>query len=155
MSETVAVRQAALLLHGLEPAVQRAVLAKLAKADAERLRSLLSELAEMGVSPALGRRLNGSAIAANGASPEKKVEQLGAETIIVAVEDLAPVTIAQLVRAREWPWKAQVLALLPEPVCTAVGQALLQELPALPPAAVHRLCERLWDRVERRIGWTP
>src|SRR5678815_490175 len=80
MSETVAVRQAALLLHGLPSDVRRAVLAKLDTADADRLQRMLSELADMGVSPLLGRQLNASLASAPHASPEQRLEHLtGAE----------------------------------------------------------------------------
>jgi hypothetical protein len=149
MSETVAARQAALLVHGLAAAAQRAVLAKLAKADAERLKPLLAELANMGVSPTLGRQLNASVTAASGSSPEQRLEQLTADAIADALGGCAAITIAQFMRAREWPWKAHALARLPEPLRGSVSECLQRELPMLPPAAVRRLCERLCERIER------
>ena len=149
MSETVAARQAALLLHGLAPAVQRAVLAQLAKTDAERLAPLLSELEAMGVSPSLGRRLNASVTVAGGSSPESKVEQLTADAVVDALDGSAPITIAQLMRSRDWSWKPQALACLPESTRGAVAEYLRRDLPALPPAVLRRLCERMCERVER------
>lgn len=151
MSESAAARQAALLLHGLEPAVRRAVLAKLDKADADRLQPLLSELETMGVSPALGRRLNASVTTSSSSSPEQAVEQLSPDIVVDALRGCAPVAIAHFVRARDWPWKSQVLARFSEPTRGAVADALRRDLPALPPAVVRRLCERLCERA----GWTP
>jgi hypothetical protein len=149
MSEPIAVRQAALLLHGLTPAVRRAVLAKLDGADADRLQRLLSELAEMGVSPSLGRRLNATLASPADSSPEQKAARLNGDAVADALGACAPVTIAQLLRSREWPWKSQALARLSEGVRAAVVECMRRELPALGPAAVRRLCERVCKDVER------
>jgi hypothetical protein len=145
MSEPLAVRQAALLLHGLAPGVRGAVLARLGRSDTERLQPLLSELAEMGVSPALGRRLN----AASEVSSEQRLEQLTGAVVAHAVSACAPVTVAHLFRSREWPWRPAALACLPDAVRVPVLECLRRELPPLGPAAMRRLCERVCEHIDR------
>ena len=149
MSEPLAVRQAALLLHGLAPGVRGAVLARLGRSDAERLQPLLSELAEMGVSPALGRRMHAAIAPAAEVSAEQRLEQLTGLEVAHAVSACAPVTVAHLFRSREWPWKAAALACLPDAVHVPVLECLRRELPPLGPAVMRRLCERVWEHIDR------
>lgn len=154
-SETMQARQAALLLHGLPPAARRQVIAKLDAHETTRLEPLLDELAGLGVSPAVGLELQ--AVASQPAAPtpaapianvreltpRERVEQLNADDVARCLQACSHATAAQLLRAGNWPWKAQVLGLIPEPRRARVLDNVRRESPTLPPAVLSLLCERL------------
>src|SRR5262245_32492675 len=111
-------REAALLLHGLKPATQRRALDGLRTHEAERLQPLLDELVRLGVSPALAHQLQAlgtpAACAARELPALERVATLTATDVERVLRDCAPVTIAHLLLAREWPWQQQLLDCMPE-----------------------------------------
>src|SRR5262245_26717617 len=112
-SETMQARQAALLLHGLPLPTREQVLAKLDAHEAARLKPLLAELLGLGVAPEMGRQLQ--SVATPRPAAPTSVEQLNAYDVAHCLQECSPATAAQLLRMRDWPWKAQVLGLIPEP----------------------------------------
>jgi hypothetical protein len=154
--EALCVRRAALLLHGLPEQARGRVLAKLSAGEAARLRPLLRELTELGVSPALSRELQETAIAMapppRAASARKRVESLGAADVTTALEACAPVTIAALLRISEWSWKPQFLEACGELRRAELRRHLQDDAPAVSPAVAEALCARLCQ--ETGAPWT-
>lgn len=156
-SETMQARQAALLLHGLPPAVRGEVLAKLDSREAARLEPLLEELVGLGVSSLMGQQLQqamasslpvapapaAASSPASEPSARERVDRLGGDEVARCLQACSPVTIAQLLRAGNWSWKAQVLGLIPEPRRTRVLDHVRRESPALAPAVLALLYERV------------
>lgn len=150
--ETMQARQAALLLHGLPRAVRQQVLAKLDVAESARLKPLLDELTELGVSQMLGLQLQhlasppptAPASTARELTPHERVERLNAEDVARCFQSCAAVTVAQLLRARTWPWREKVLDLMPEGRRAEVLEHTRRsEFPSLAPAALAFLYELL------------
>jgi hypothetical protein len=154
--ETIQARQAALMLHALPADVRQRVMSKLDAAEAARLLPLLDELGDLGVSQSLGDRLQRVILPADtGTSTQAssttvadlavygQVARLEADVVAKCLESCAPVTVAQLLRARDWPWKTQVLELMAESRRAAVHEWLRNRSVELAPAAVKALCERL------------
>ena len=161
-SETVQARQAALLLHGLPSAVREQVIAKLDTREATRVKPLLDELVGLGVSPAMGRQLQ-TAAATQAATPgaaasgvpvreltaRERLEQLNADDVARALQSCSTSTVAQLLRAQTWSWKAQLLGLIPEPRRARVLEGLRRESPGVAPAVLELLCERVLQEAAR------
>jgi len=153
--ETPQARRAALLLHSLPVGERRKVLTRLTATESAMLTALLDELKELGVSPSLGRRLQAEAQAPRGESqghqpgsqapqPEAAAEQaqpaLNPQQIARLLETCDALTVAQLLRARSWPWEAQVL----ESMASARKSEVLSmrsELVPLGPSAQRALCD--------------
>ena len=146
--ETLHARKAALLLHSLPALARRQVISKLDAAQATRLQPLLDELNELGISCTLGHQLDNlassSADEANGPlSAQQQAMLLTAEDVARCLDACAPTTVAQLLRAAEWPWKEQVLDRMRDTRRTKILDNLRRDLPPLSPMVLHALCERL------------
>ena len=149
--ETAKARRAALLLHGLSAGSRRRVLAKLAPAEADRVKPILHELRRLGVSGAVGRQLEQLSSFPNAplssgrrdSTVPERVASLAAADVLRCLERCAPATVAQLLRAGGWPWKQQVIDLMSEPRRTDVLGHLRRESAPLSPAFLEGLCERL------------
>lgn len=153
--ETTQARRAALLLHALSPAIRRQVAGRLDAAESARLQPLLDELVKLGVSQSLGEKLQyltspmatSSPMPVSMAAVDKltvqKAARLTAEDVVKCLQSCAPATAARLLHAHDWPWKAQVLELMPEARraevldCTFVRSELA---PAVLEALSERLC---------------
>jgi hypothetical protein len=165
--ETIQARQAALLLHALPPDVQKRVVAKLDVAESARLQPLLDELVALGVSQSLGERLQrvllpAQTSASTPVSPATvaelavhgQVARLDARVIVQCLQGCAPVTVAQLLRSRDWPWKADVLELMPEARRAEMLELMSNQSTELAPAVLQAMCERLCRRAAHLIAPT-
>jgi hypothetical protein len=143
------VRQAALLLHGLPPAVRRKVVARLDVSESSVLQPLLVELAELGVPVSLGRQLQQLATptarepGVDASTAQELVERLSPQDVVARLAPCAPMTAAMLLRARDWPWKTQALQSMPDARRVAVLTCMRSDLAPLAPAVFQALCERL------------
>ena len=152
-TDTVQARKAALLLHGLPMTARRQVIAKLAAAETERLRPLLDELAALGVPQSMSRELRKltsltqrdlSLSAATVPTLQQQVERLKAEDVVRCLQPCAAITAALLLRARAWPWQAQVLGLMPAARRAEVLDCMRNETVVLASAVLNALCTRLF-----------
>jgi hypothetical protein len=149
--ETMRTRQAALLLHGMEPMEQQKVLAKLDVAESSRLIPLLAELAELGLPPARAQEVHRLVMGTvpertadvGSQTPLERAGRLSAEEVVLALESCAPATAAQLLRASEWAWKASVLGRMSEAQRVEMLERMRKDSLPLAPAALRALCERL------------
>jgi len=160
-AETLQARRAALLLHGLSPPQRRLVMAKLGAAETSRLEPMLGELARLGIprelalgAESLAAPARASDVPAKESAPRElstveRAAQLDAASVLRALETCAPDTIGHFLRSYAWPWKAQVLELLPEPRHTRALDNAQAQLPPLAPAALTFLCARLCLEAER------
>jgi len=151
--DTMQARQAALLVYGLPAEARQQVIAKLSIAESSRLQRLLSELADLGVSPSVGRRLHRLASLPSSPAPtltmQQKLEQFGAEEVAHCLESYGPATAAQLLRAGSELWRNRVLDYLSFACRTKVIEHLRRESPPLAPAVRCILGERLSAQVAR------
>lgn len=153
--ETVNARQAALLLHGLEPATRKAVLARLGPAETAAVVPLLDELVELGVPMALGERFsaNIAAAAANADAARSKltakerVARMRPDGVAWCLQHCALVTAAVVIHAADWPWRDETLEQMPESRRFAVLTAVRSKPPRFTPAALEALCACLCARV--------
>ena len=164
-SETLPARQAALLLHGLPADARGRVLARLSERETARLKPLLSELAELGLSPTVGSTLapslnrelqqitpSSAVPAAHGTSARQRAELLSSAEVAGALEACAPVTMAAVLGISAWPWKQEVLESCAELRRAEIRMHLRGDVPALSPAVAEALCERLCQEVAG--SWT-
>jgi hypothetical protein len=153
--ETVNARQAALLLHGLEPATRKAVLARLGPAETAAVMPLLDELVELGVPMALGERLHANiAVSATNAEAAKskltakeRVARMRPDELAWCLQQCAVITVAVLIHATEWPWRDAALDRMPESRRCALATVVRGKVPRLTAAALEALCECLCARV--------
>ena len=149
--ETMQARQAALLLHGMQPTERQKVIARLDTAESSRLIPLLAELTELGLPPARAEDVHRLVMDTapeqtteeRGQTPLERAGRLSAEEVVLALESCAPATASQLLSAGEWAWKASVLDRMSEPSRAAVLECLRKDPPSLAPAALQALCARL------------
>ncbi|MEO8152130.1 MAG: hypothetical protein ABI605_03595 [Rhizobacter sp.] len=149
--DSMQARQAALLLHGLPAAARRQVIARLDLAERLRLSPLLAELSELGVSQSLGHQLQlalpaqppEATVNARALTAQEQVERLTADDVLRCLLPCAAATVAHLLRASAWPWKADVLATLPQPLRGDVIECLRSDSTQLAPAVLTFFCERL------------
>jgi hypothetical protein len=191
--ETMRARRAALLLHGMQPTEQQKVIARLDAAESSRLIPLLAELTELGLPPARAEEVHrlvmdtapGQTTDERGQTPLERAGRLNAEEVALALDSCAPATVARLLGAGEWAWKASVLGRMSEAPRAAVLEYLRKDLPPLAPMALQALCARLCTqaaqlpspfeglraetrrigraaeragvgaRLRRLVGWTP
>jgi len=152
--ETPQARRAALLLHSLAVGERRRVLTRLTAGESAMLAPLLDELKELGVSPSLGRQLQAESHAAQreAAAGQTQAAQtrlaLNPQQIADLLESCDALTVAQLLRARSWPWEAQVLEALPATRRSEV-LSMSSELASLGPAAQSALCECFEQRMSQ------
>lgn len=152
-------RQSALLLHGLSPADQRWVLARVDAADAAVLRAHLRELRELGI-PADPALAPSAAPAAPGADPHAAVvARASSAGMQLALGEESAWLVAQVLALRDWPWRAAFLDGLTEERRAAVTAAAPAALaPRAAAALLSALAARLagstsssvWDRLRRR-----
>ena len=154
--ESMQARQAALLLHGLPAAARRQVIARLDLAERARLSPLLAELSELGLSQSLGHQLQlalptqapGPTPAAPALTVQERVERLRAEDVLRGLQPCAPSTVAHLLRESAWPWKADVMTAMPQPLRGDVIECLRSSSTPLAPAVLAFFCERLCHQAE-------
>lgn len=158
-SETLPARQAALLLHGLQPALRSQVIARLDAAEASRIEPLLQELAELGVPRSLGRQaslpLPAAATDLREPTAQEMAAQLEPDIVERCLQRCAIATVACLLRAADWPWKAQVLDRMPESRRFAVLMCLRDEATSPSPAVLRTLCARLCAQAEQLSANAP
>lgn len=150
-------RRAALLLHTLPVATRQRVMAKLDEVEAKRLKPLLKELAQLGVPRALGEQLqqltspapSGSALPARALAAPQRLESLSGADVVRALNTCAAVTAGHLLRARQWPWQQDVLDRSSELRRAELLRHIRSDYPALAPAVLTLLCERVCLEVER------
>jgi hypothetical protein len=145
--ETVQARRAALLLHSLSASARSEVIARLSDAESARLRPLLNEIECIGLSPSFAADLHEVPLPAAplpaGVTLYEQVERLSAEQVASRVANCTPATIAHLLHAAEWPWKAQLLGLLSDARRVEVQARLRRSTTTLAPAALEVLYERV------------
>jgi hypothetical protein len=145
--DTVAARQAALLVHGLDAAARGQVLGRLDASQAARLGVLLEELDGLGWSRGRGpgpAPVRAGARAAPAAlAPQDRVARLRAEDVARALAGCSTWTVARLLSVREWPWRAQVLERLAPARRHEVRDALRAGAAPVPPGLAAALCECL------------
>jgi hypothetical protein len=152
-------RQSALLLHGLDPADRRWVLARVDPADAAVLRTHLRELRDLGI-PADPALAPSAAPGADGHAAA--VARTSAAGVHLALGEEPAWIVAQLLDLRDWPWSAAFLAGLTEERRAAVARAAPAPLAphaaaALLAAVAARLAgdgpaaaPSVWDKLRRR-----
>jgi hypothetical protein len=151
--ETPEARRAALLLHSLAVGERRRVFSRLTAAESAMLAPLLDELKELGVSPSLGRQLQAEAqVPQPEAAAEQTPATLNPQQIAHLLESCDALTVAQLLRAKSWPWEAQVLeSILPARKFAVMG--MMSEVAPLGPAAQRVLCDCFEQRGSQpRLG---
>ncbi|HEY5760113.1 MAG TPA: hypothetical protein VIU34_30030 [Steroidobacter sp.] len=141
-SEALPLRRAALLLHGLTPEVRSQVVARLDAQEQSSIQPLLRELIELGM-PRTAVDESHVIDELNQASPQQRAARLDADLVARALQSCAVVTVAHLLRAAEWPWKATVLERMPESRRVAVLMSLQSEPIAMPPAVLQALSKQL------------
>jgi hypothetical protein len=151
--DTVAARQAALLVHGLDPAARGQVLERLDAAQAARIGLLLEELDGLGWQRARSPRPGSGRGSARAAPPVPTVQEqaarLRAEDVAQALTGCSAWTAARLLSVRDWPWKAQALGRLPALRRQEIRDALQAGVAPLPPAVADTLCECLLREAPR------
>ena len=147
VAESWRARQAALLLHGLTPALREKVLAKLSGAESSLLRPLLDELAALGMPgpPAtLVDELEDPSRQAAKTALER-ARALQADDVLRAFDGCTPQTVALLLRSADWPWEDEIIHRLPEPFRTRVlrESAAASARPPAAPGVLEVLCKCL------------
>jgi hypothetical protein len=143
--ESEPARRAALLLHGLPAASRAQVLQGLAPAEQARLKPLLTELTAIGVPASLGKSLFGESrpVPRGRHTPMEELDALAAAAVIARLEGCASGMLAELLRSRDWSWKPEVLAALPEWRRRAVLTAMHAQTAPLKPAVIDIVGRRL------------
>jgi hypothetical protein len=130
-------RQSALLLHGLDRADQRWIMARLGQADARILDGHLAELRQLGIpaDPALAARRG------DGDGAEAVVRGASAAAIALLLADEPVWMVRQVLALGDWPWRDAYLAGLGQhqrerlaagvPIPALAGQAGAELLAAL------------------------
>jgi Mg/Co/Ni transporter MgtE len=144
-AELLHARRAALLLHGLDAPVRTAVLARLRPEEFARVRSLLDELAELGVPRSLGEELSAAAFSAL-----ERVARMRPQDIASTLQHCSVATAACLLEARKWPWREAVLDYLPEQRRAAIRLSMQSTQSRLAASALEALCEQLL----KQTRWT-
>ena len=142
IGETLPLRRAALLLHGLKPEVRSRVIARLDAQELSSIQPLLRELIELGI-PRTATDESHVTDERNQGSPQQRAARLDADLVVRALQSCAVVTVAHLLRAVEWPWKAAVLERMPEPRRVAVLMSLQSEPVVMAPAVLQALSNQL------------
>jgi hypothetical protein len=157
--ESHALRNAALLLHGLPLQARERIIAKLDPAQAALLEPMLEELRSLGIPPALGeqfQQLAGSrgpsAAAAQAPTVRARVMQLSAADVATGLKSCSAVTAAQLLRADDWPWRQAALDQMTELRRAEIARRMRDDTAPLPPAILNALSERLYSEVQQL--WT-
>lgn len=152
MRETLQARKAALFLHGLPPSARQEVVARLDAAHSSRLKPLLEELGMLGVSPALGYKLRDLATSdAEASAAHERAMRLGAHDVERALEHCSPATAAHVLRAADWPWKADVLSRMADSRRSRVLERLRTGAAPLAPAVMQTLIEQLCLHAAQRV----
>jgi hypothetical protein len=151
--EPLPVRRAALLLHGLSPGARRDVMRGLTREESARLEPLLFELSRMGVPSTLGAALSEGAAPKPAApmsavTPQESIEQLSAQCVAACTESCSATTVAHILRAADWSWKAQLLGLLSERRRAEVQSKVLTQ--STLDVLYERLCREASALSERR-----
>ncbi|MFC4161857.1 hypothetical protein [Chitinimonas lacunae] len=143
-------KQAALLLHGLDPRDAQWVLARLPEAERAALQSHLDELNELGIpaDPTLGATLLG-----RDRSARQRLTAASAERVYLALEHEPAWLIAGLLAAGPWPWQAGLLARAGDARRQMVSAAAPAR--ALPPALQNTLIERVAARLDATVAAAP
>lgn len=100
------VKQAALLLHGLDPGDQDWLMARLAPAQRASLAQALDELRALGIARdegvldlLLGRE-----------TPQDRLARATGPIVVGALDGEAPEAVAMLLRLHPWPWRQAAIA---------------------------------------------
>src|SRR5882724_1723151 len=145
-SDTTQARQAALLLYGLRSKDREEVMARLSPAEVLRLHPLLAQLSELAIPRWHARQFEqvpGGELRNHELSALERAGRLGADAVLQALRRCSTGTAAQLICARDWPWKARVLESVADQLLIAVAECARMELGPLPPAVLESLCECL------------
>ena len=130
-------RRAAMLVRDMSASEQVQLLARLAPADAQRLKKLLGDIDDPVARGA-------AHVAQAGLSPEERVARLSATEALHALSHCSVQLAARLLNAAAWPWREHVLRRTPQPRRTAIEELLRNgQHAALPPAAFRVLCEHI------------
>lgn len=128
-------KKAALLLHSLPQAAQRAALEKLPAPSRSRMRELLLELSELGI-PAGRQWLD--LRDTDTLTLQQQLASAPAEFVVQALKTQSPQTIQLIWRIQIWPWAQQVFSHLP-----VASQAIVKELDAASAAVPTSLVKSL------------
>ena len=141
--DQVRVRSAALALHGLPEEKRQAVLATLTVDQRLAVEPMLRELAELGLPATASRFANDTAPL----EPMSLLDSLSAEVVVPLLDEQSPHTVALLLGARDWPWKAHVIERLDPQRREAVRQHLVSDgIP--PPLVAQAVVDRFQAAVE-------
>jgi hypothetical protein len=152
--ETIQVRRAALLLHGLPVDARRRIIARLDDPAVGELEQMLGELDRLGVPSSLGQHLQTLAAeppsaSDDGLSPSEQLDRCSASDIVSVLKQCATVTAANLLQARAWSWKQEVLSRLSELRRAEVLRLLRSGQARLPPAVLNALCKRVCREIDK------
>jgi hypothetical protein len=145
-SDTTQARQAALLLYGLRSTEREKVMARLSPAEVSRLQPLLAQLSELAIPRWQARQfeqLPGGELPNHELSALERTSRLGADAVLQALRRCSTSTAANLICAREWPWKEKVLEIGADQLLIAVAECARAKSDPLPPAVLESLCECL------------
>lgn len=166
---TPAMRQAALLLHGLGEIDRAWLLERLSEAERSAMVGLLSELGSLGipsdrafveevVAAAASRAAATDVDRGAGDAPEPRVASLARaspEAIANVLRDEPPGLVACVLRLHPWPWKEAVLGRLGPVAAGRIEQSLRERLPRGGAILSERLMEALSQRVDAERGRAP
>lgn len=145
--ESVALRRAALYIHGMNAGEQNQILARLNEADVASLQPLLAELGALGVPRSLGRQF---ADAPRAIGRDAARRELEADVGALKAEDVARVLArcsagiaARFIGASNWPWREDVLGRLPASHRSELRVVDCEGGWPLAPAVKTAICERL------------
>lgn len=149
MNEMDGLRRAALTLHGLLPADREWVLSQLDAADQERLSGLLAELTELGI-PAdrdLVRDSLADRLTPGVGQPSaiSRLRQASAGQLYPVLADEPDGLIAQILAIDDWPWFADLMAMLGDDRRNSVAALLswIDVKPAMRRVLVEQVAERI------------
>jgi len=156
--ENVALRRAALYVHGMNAKERGQLLIRLNEADAARLRPLLAELGELGVPRSLGRKFADAPVSIGRDSARSEIE---AQVCALEADDVARVIsrcpagiAARFVGGSSWPWREEVLRKLPashrSELHTFAGEGGWPLAPAVKAAICERLLREVTPAIPRR-----
>lgn len=166
---TPAVRQAALLLHGLGETDRAWLLERLSEAERSTMVGLLSELASLGipsdrafveevVAAAASRAEPADAVQGAGDEPGRRVASLARaspEAIAKVLRDEPPGLVACVLRLHPWPWREAVLGHLGPVAAARIEQSMRERSPRGGAILSGRLMEALIQRVDAERSRAP
>jgi len=152
MTDREPARRAALLVRSLDDRARASVLSSLSESEQSTLTALLFELDQLGLPPSFGANIVDEIEGESPSrplDPQERVASLASAQVLAGLEGVSVKAVICLLGAREWPWRADVIAGMAPTRREEVGAALHADLPLMGRAAMDVLCECLLKAVQR------